>query len=209
MDIDVLFDSRLFYFLRNDPVTAALIDVISDPLQDTYDVCNFILTHSSIDTAEGEQLDFLGELIGIERPPAQEAKIFTLNRLGEVPDLDNNRGFFDDSDATVDIGGYMTTSTGYEAVDGSDMADVDYRYLIRQQAAAYRKKMTRVNLFNYLVAFGSKCLIDDEINMEVEIDPFDYYALNDWEKNYVLTQGFKPAGIKTAFRDNVRHEDEI
>ena len=209
MDIDVLFDSRLFYFLRNDPVTAALIDVISDPLQDTYDVCNFILTHSSIDTAGGEQLDFLGELIGIERPPAQEAKIFTMNRLGEVPDLDNNRGFFDDSDATVDIGGYMTTSTGYEAVDGSDMADVDYRYLIRQQAAAYRKKMTRVNLFNYLVAFGSKCLIDDETNMEVEIDPFDYYALNDWEKNYVLTQGFKPAGIKTTFRDNVRHEDEI
>lgn len=208
MDISALFDSRLFYFLRQDPVTAALIDIMSDPIQDTYDVCAFILGAQNIDTAEGEQLEFLGEMIGVSRPPAEEPDIFTLTRIGESVDHDNKLGFFDDTD-TVEIGGYMVKTNGLVAVDGSDMSDADYRYLIRQKAASYRKKMTRVNLFNYLIAFGTKCLIDDDTRFEVELDPLKYYALNEWEKWYAINKGFKPAGIRTFWRDNLRHGDSI
>ena len=211
MDIDVLWDSRLFHFLRDDPVTAALIDVLSDPIQDTYDVANFILTHWSIDEAEGEQLEFIGELIGVSRPYAQEDHIFTIRKLGYSGDLDNKTGWEDDSDATLTTGGYIT---GYDGLVsqrnvGSEMSDADYRYLIRQKAASYRKKATRENLYSYLVTFGTKCLIDDDTKFVVEFDPFEYYAINSWSKNYVTTKGFKPAGIKVQFRDNIRDEDTI
>lgn len=211
MDISALFDSRLFHFLREDPVTAALIDILSDPIQDTFDVCEYIANNQSISAADGEQLELLGELIGVKRPLAQEDHIFTIRKLGFSGDPDNKTGWANDDDATVTTGGYITSSDGLysQRSPGTEMSDTDYRYLIRQKAASYRSKMTHQVLFEYLIAFGTKCLIDDDTRFVVELDPLDYYAINGWAKNYVVTKGFKPAGIKVQFADNVRDGDTI
>lgn len=280
MTVESDFKARTFSQFRDSPNIQALIEILSDPLQDAFDVCDFILDHSSIDDAEGEQLDQLGERIGVERPPAQETKIFTLCRIGEVQDPDlgfaergeiiltlSASGFLvgdlnawiiykpaaiplargqlttftaadtigvtadygsflpgqtielegdplttgvitavDYSPAGVDrIGGHMTTMEGLEASAGGDMSDVDFRYLIRQKAAAYRSKMTREILFLYLIAFGGRCKIDDDTELTVIIDPDRYADFNEWTQNYIETRGFKPAGISVQFRDTMRH----
>lgn len=206
-----LFD-RLFYFFRNDPHTVKLLTVLADPIQDTRDALDFLLGADSIDNAEGEQLDNIGGWIGVARPPAQELdeNIFTLCRLGETDDLDGRTGFFDDSD-TVEIGGYLTTTKGLvsQTSPGTTMPDLDYRRLIRQKASMIKSKMTVENLFNYLIEFGSKCKIDDDVKYICEMDPFRYYDLNEWFKYYVTTKGFKPATFSQQFRDNVRHGDSI
>jgi len=217
MDIYDNFIGRVFHFLRQDPTLISLVTVLADPMQDTFDVCEFILDHSSIDTAEGEQLELLGELIGVPRPPAQEEhrNLFALCRLGEFEEDDGRSGFFDDSDAaagqSIDLGGYFQTQTGLESQTnpGAEMSDADYRYLIRQKAEIYRSKMTKQKLFEYLITFGSKCLIDDATKFVVEIQPFTYYEINQWAKNYIETKGFKPAGISIDFEDNIRHESSI
>ena len=206
-----LFD-RLFYFFRNDPHTVKLLTVLADPIQDTRDAIDFILSADSIDDAEGEQLDIIAGWLGITRPPAQELpeNLFTLCRLGEADDLDGSTGFFDDTD-TVELGGYLTTTKGLlsQTAPGTNMSDAGLRRLIRQKAEVFYGKMTVENLFEYLIVFGSKCLIDDDTKYIVEMDPFNYYDLDEWFKYYVETRGFKPAVFTPRFRDNVRHGDSI
>lgn len=199
--------SRLFHIFRNSPHILGLVEILSDPLQDTIDVCDYILGHLSIDDAEGEQLDFLGELIGVYRVAAQEDSnnIFTMCSLGEVDTFANSTGFYNDDPDDPPTGGYMVSINGLSSITEprSMMSDNEFRFLIRQKAASYRKNMTRVNLFNYLLAFGSRCLIDDE-SMIVSIDPIAWNDLNEWQKWCVLNKGFKPAGIKTEFVGNIR-----
>lgn len=201
--------SRLFHFLRNSPNILGKMEVLSTVLQETVDAMAFLLANWSIDDSEGDQLDKIASWVGLTRPPAQEPNIFTLESEGETYDIDNDYGFCDDSDPTVTTGGYLTSTNGFPAVDGSDMSDADFRELIRQRAESYRRFMTRENLFSYLLAFGSRCIIDDDTLKEVEIDPVTYYDLDEWQKNYVETRGFKPAGIRVFFRENMRDGDSI
>ena len=188
-----------------------LIELIGDMFQDTLDVAEYLESLEDLDDYEGEQLEFWGELIGVKRPKAQETRIFMLFSPGETCDLDNDHGFKDDTDPDVTTGGYLTGPQGLESQSdpGSTMSDVDYRFLIRQKAASFRSKATRENLFNYLLAFGSRCVIDDDTTFEITYDPVTYYDLNAWEKYYVTTRGFKPSSVKIAFLKKMRNEDPI
>ncbi|NIS15872.1 MAG: DUF2612 domain-containing protein, partial [candidate division Zixibacteria bacterium] len=200
-----IFKSRTFGFLKDSPNIQALIEIFSDPLQDTWNVLDFILDHSSIDTAEGEQLEYLGSLIGVERPRKQETRIFTLCREGEIQDPDKTFK----TDETP--GGYLGSREGLFDQDDPDaeMNDADYRYLIRQKAAAFRNKATREILFLYLIAFGCQAKIDDDETLTVWLDPVRYADLNSWSRNYIETRGFKPAGISVRFIGTTRHGDSI
>lgn len=205
------YEDRFFKQFKNSPHITSLRVIMADPSQDMSDVADYILAHLSIDTAEGIVLDMLAELVGVTRPPAQEPNIFTLRRPGEVVDPDNNTGFKDDTDPTVTTGGYLGTIRGLALVSdpNQQMTDEDFRFLIRQKAASFRSKFTRENAFLYLLAFGSRCKIDDDDVLQVVFDPVNYYDLNEWEKNYVITKGFKPGGVGTRFRDNMRHGSSI
>ena len=208
-NVEDLWLSRLFHQFRNSPHILGLIEILSDPLQDQVDVSEYILDHLSIDTAEGEALEFLGELIGVKRPPAQETRLFTLFRLGEASDIYNDHGFADDSDPTVTLGGYFVTYKGLPALDGSQMSDVEYRKMIRQKAATYRKDMTRRNLFTYLKEFGARCKTDDETTMDVTVDPYRYDDFDQYQRWYAENKGFKPAGIGVHIRDRMRDKDTV
>ena len=203
--LETTLKTRLFAQFRNSVNIQALIEILADPLQDTYDVLDFLLDHSSIDDADGVQLDTLGELIGVIRPKLQETRLFTLCRKGEVqhPDL----GFSDDENP----GGYLTTSQGLDSITnpGTTIPDADYRKLIRLKAESYRSKMTREVLFAYLITSGARCKIDDDTTFYVEIEPARYADLNQWTKNYITTRGFKPAGILVSFDGHLRDGDSI
>jgi len=211
MDVSAIIHNRLLHIIRDGTNVQAIKDILSDVIQDTDDVTNYILDHLSVDEAEGELLEFLGEIIGLARPKAQEDpdRIFTLKRVGETDDPD--KGLQDDSDPSVTTGGYMMTLTGLESVTDpdSEMSDSDYRYFIYQKAAAYRSKMTHLNLYNYLLAFGARCELTESAAMTVLIEPFNYYDMDNWQKNYAVTRGFKPAGISLSFVDMLNHESEI
>jgi G3E family GTPase len=198
---------KLLAQFKNSPHITAILDIIADPMQDTIDAADFILANKDIDTAEGDQLDKLAAMIGLERPPNQEANLFTLWREGEADDEENAHGFYNSTDGT---GGYLPNEEGLDSVtDPGDMSDVEFRKLIKQKASAYKTRMSRLNLYNYLIASGGRCNIDDDTTFYVEIDPFTYDEISQWRKNYIITRGFKPAGIKVIFRESTRDEDSI
>jgi hypothetical protein len=211
-DVLSVLQSRITPKFRYSPIIQGLLEIIAAPIQDTIDAVEFILTHLSIDDAEGEQLDLVGGLIGVKRPLKQEdpENLFTLCREGEFDDPDNSTGFCDESDSVV-TGGYLTTEEGLASITdpGATMPDADYRRLIRQRAASYRKKMTVENLFTYLLAFGARCAIDDDETYLTQIDPVRYYDLDEWEKWYVVNKGFSPAGLKVRFEEMLRNEESI
>ena len=202
---------KLFKQFKNSPNIVALITIIADPLQDTVDVLDFINSTEGIDDSGGEGLDFIGGLIGVTRPLEQEPlnHLFTLFEAGYSGDESNLMGFGDEDDPIV--GGYLAGEEGLELVDGDGqlMGDIGYRRLLHQKASAFRTVATRLNLFNYLLTFGSRCLIDDDDTMDIVFDPINYYDLSQWEKWYAINKGFKPAGISTSFRENMRDGDEI
>ena len=211
MDIQSTFKARVFKQFRNSPHIVALFEILADPLQDLSDAADYILAHMSIDTSEGHALDMLGEIIGVTRPALQEPDIFTLRQPGEVVDPDNHTGFGCDDDPTVSTGGYLGTCAGLALVSDPDakMSDEDFRFLIRQKAASFRTKFTRENAFLYLLAFGSRCIIDDDTVLEVIFDPVNYQDLSAWEKWYILEKGMKPGGVYTDFLDKMRNGDSI
>jgi hypothetical protein len=154
---------RLFPNFKDSPNIVLLMELLAEPLQDTADVMSYILAHGSIDTAEGELLDFIGEIIGVERPPLQEPveNLFTLTDEDTDPDdHDNRRGFFSTDDST---GGYLVGIDGLRSVDNPSgkMSDEDYRALIKTKASSYRTKATTENLFLYLLEFGARYEILD------------------------------------------------
>jgi hypothetical protein len=209
MDIETLWKARLFHQWRSSPNIIALIEMFADPLQDTDNVVNYILGKLSIDLADGELLEFIGSWIGVQRPPAHEPRIFTLCREGEVGDPDNDHGFEDDSDPAVTTGGWLTTEKGLAAKDGSNMSDADFRYLIKQKASSYRTKATLRNLFNYLITFGARSKIYDDTAHQIEFDLVTHADLDEWQKWYVVSKGFKPGGISVEFWEQMRYKEPI
>ena len=202
------FQDVLMHNFRAGPNIESLLDILSPPFQDLSDALDFLDGSFDIDTAAGDQLNILGERIGVTRPKRQEdpENIFTLMRLGEANDPDNDRGFYDATDGT---GGYMVAYDGLDSITNpGDMSDDDYRAIIKQKASSYRQKMRRENLFNYLIEFGAQCQIDDDTTFEVNLDMFDGSDLSQWAKHYVETKGFKPAGIKVNIF-TTRHQASI
>ena len=205
LTIETTWKERTLAQFRNSPRILEFIEVLADALQDCADVVEYIDTAFDLDTATGEQLDYLGELLGIYRPRAQETRIFTLVMPGEIPDPDK------DFETDETPGGYLGSTFGLEDQDDPDalMSDVDYRSLINQKALSYRKKMTPENLYTYLIQSGARCKIDDDDRLTVTIDPYRYDDLNEWMMNYIVTRGFKPGGVKVQFSGRLRHGDSI
>lgn len=182
-----------------------IMDVLASTMQDTVDVCQYILDSTDIETATDDILDIYGEMIGVNRPPAQETKVFKLCSLYDEPDdFDNDHGFYNPIDGT---GGYLSSLKGCNAVDGSYMSDDDYRDLILAKAATFRTKATREEFFSYLLQFGARCILDDDDKFQLEIEQVTWDDFNHWQRNYVLTKGFDPAGVKVTFKDNLTPEE--
>lgn len=205
LNVREYISARLLSQFREARYINELLDVLASPMQDTVDVCEFILGSTDIDTATGDILDIYGEMIGVDRPPAQEAKVFTLESMYDPPiDPDNDHGFYDPNDST---GGYFSSITGCNAIDGSYMSDEDYRDLILSKAATFRKKATREQFFTYLLQFGARCILNDDDKFKLEIEQVTWDDFNHWQRNYVLIKGFDPAGVDVTFKDNLTPEE--
>ena len=207
---DRLTDQLLHQFKFSDNVLK-LLTVLGNMFQDTLDAAAYLQSMVDLDDYAGEQLEFWGELIGVKRPKAQEdpKNIFKTYSDGEIDELDGTDGFEDTTDGTVTLGGYLEGDDGLEALDGSEMTDADYRYLILQKAASFRTRPTHTKLFNYLLAFGTRAVIDSDTTFKLVYDPVRYYDLNTWEKNYAVTRGIKPHSIDISFIEKHRNEDPI
>jgi hypothetical protein len=203
-DVRQYMADKLLSQFRESVHVNELLDVLASAKQDPVDVCEFILSSTDIHTATGDILNIYGEMIGVKRPPAQETKLFQLTSSVDPPDdYENNHGFYDSNDGT---GGYMSSIIGLPAIDGSELSDDDYRDLILAKAATFRTRATREEFFSYLLQFGARCILDDDTKFSVEIEQVTWSDFNDWQRNYVLTKGFDPAGINVAFKDNLTKE---
>lgn len=204
-DVWDIKQERLFAKYRDSPNILGIMEILSDPAQDTRDVLDWLLSGLSIDTAEGELLDFLGELIGVDRPPAQEEDILWLCGDWETADdPDNHYGLAPD---TLDEGGYLTGDDGLpsKSAPGTYMSDADFRDLIRSKGTSYRQKATRETVYEYLVDLGTRCKIL-ETDKFVEFEPSSYADLNYWLRNYIENRGFRPAGIQIQIKPQTEPE---
>lgn len=204
--------SRLFDFLRFSPNILKRLTVFAKSFQDTRDAIDYWLAQWTT-TPAGFFQDLQGQIIGVKRPRAQHdyENIFTLCADGDTDDLDDSTGFEDTTDATVILGGYLTGEDGLEDLTDldSEATDTYMQFLIDQKAAAYRKQPTRERLWSYLLAFGSRCRIYDDTTFLIEYDPVVYYDLDEWQKNYCVTRGYKPACRTIRFKEKYRNEDPI
>jgi len=213
MTIDLIPEERLkeklFKQFKGSPLIQDIMEIIADPMQDTVDALCWMDERDGFNEWIGFELDWAGSILGIPRPLAQVPLDHLFTIIDEGEEGDERTGFADENDPV--IGGNLADENGLPSIDepGSLMDDEGYRRLLKQKAAALRKRMLRQTLFEYLLAFGSQCLIDDDTPKVVEMDPINYYDLSHWEKWYVLNKGFKPAATKTLFRGNIRNGDQI
>ena len=210
MTIQETWESRLFSKYRYSPNILGLVEILSDPLQSTNDALDYILSHRSIDDADGELLDFLGEMIGVQRPPSQEPdeNLLWFCTPEDYPDdLDGSQSL-----APVDLstGGYMTGHNGIVSKDDPEsyVSDVEYRALIRSKATTFRKTATREVIYEYLLQFGVRCKIIESERV-AEFEPHSYDILNYWVRNYIETRGLRPSGIQVSVSHQTEPDSEV
>lgn len=195
--------NSLFYILKESPEILKWVTVLADPIQDTLDCCEYIIGQDSIDNSDGQELDYIGTILKTPRPAKliPQNELFTLYDEKDTGDFDYKTGFADDDDPVV--GGYLSSDTGL--MDGTEarMIDADYRILLKQKSKLLRRKMTHENLYNYLLEFDARCVLNDGGTLTVEIEPINDADLTDWERWYILNKGFKPAGVKVEIQDRL------
>lgn len=201
MTVENDLKTRMVQLFKSSPYIQGLLEIIAIPLQDSYDACTYLLDHTNLDDLEGEHLDQAGESIGVYRPKRQEEFIFTLCRAGEVVPM--GYGFTSDDY----VGGYMWEREGLASISNpGPMDDEDYLKLIRQKAASFRQKATDTILFLYLLEAGGRCLIDDTDELNIWFEPIRHDDFDNFMKNYLVTRGFKPAGIRVRFENRLTHK---
>lgn len=199
---------RLFAKYRYSENILGVLEILADPIQDTDDAIDWILEHLSIDDAEGELLDFMASWIGVTRPPAQEENILILFADEDIADdPENNHGLAPDSLAT---GGYLSADDGClsKSDPGSYVSDAVFREYIRAKAATFRKKATPEVMFEYILRFGVRSVLNED-ELECEIEPYSYDDMSLFLRNYIETRGFRPAGIKVSVKTQTITDTEI
>ena len=198
----------LFAKYRHSPNILGVLEILASPLQDSNDAIDYILDHLSIDTAEGEILDFLGELIGVTRSPAQEEDVFCLCRDEEIADdPENHHGLATDGLAE---GGFLTGDDGLvsKSVPGTYVSDAVFRAYIRAKAATFRKIATRETIYDYILQFGIRAKII-EGERDVQIEPSHYADLDYAIRSHLTNRGFRPAGIQVRIKQQTTSDSEV
>lgn len=211
MTVESDWKARTFSFFREMPTMLELIECLADPIQDTQNVCAWILAQDTIDNTSGEMLDFMGELIGVKRPMLQEDEdnLCTIFKLGDTSDADNSQGLSSVNDSSY--GGYLASVHGLNSITnpGALITDADYRSLIKAKGKTFKRRMTHRNLYTFILTFGARVKINDDTNFRVVLDASEYDDLNSWERWYAMTKGFKPAGIAVNFTSRMYDKDSI
>jgi len=200
--------TRLFAKYRHSPTILGVLEILSDPIQDTNDAIDWILAHLSIDDSDGEILDFIGGWIGVDRPPAQEEDILWLCRDEEVADdPGNNYGLATDA---LTEGGYLTGDDGCPSKSdpGTYVSDEDYRLYIRAKATAFRTKATRDIMYDYIFQFGIRPKFVHGTRA-LEIEPHSYDDFDYALRNHILNRGFRPAGVDITIKLQTESDPEV
>ena len=199
----------LFARYQHSPNVLSLLELLSTPLQDTRDVLEWLEDQLDLDSAEGVILDAYGELLGVPRPPLQEADILWLCEDSEYgDDPDNHFGLAPDS---LDEGGYLTLDNGLlsRRYPGEYVSDEDYRQWIRIKISTFREKATLQTLYAYLQVFGIRVKFEENdpliLDLEFEAyDPVDYYT-----RDYIINKGFRPAGVQIRIKEQTESDSEV
>ena len=209
--IDVVsdFDGVMLAQFRDAENINKLKEIILRPLQDTADLCAYILSKTSIwDTdrlAEGVMLDFCGSVIGYPRPDAQEdaEHILVFSTDSTEEDLSFGSQCVGD-DLTDDFCGYATTTTGQVSVTnpGAKASDEDYLIFVRAKAAAFGQKPTRSNMWAFLNSLGARCTITNPAVKNIQMEPLDYRMADYYKMSYVIEKGLNPTACKILFSED-------
>ena len=199
---------RLFSKYRDSPNILGVLEILADPIQDTDDAIDWLLSHLSIDGAEGELLDFMASWIGVTRPPAQEEDIFILFRDEEVADdPENHHGLAPDD---LSSGGYLSADDGClsKSDPGAYVDDATLRTFIRAKSATFREIATPEIIYNYILQFGIRVKLIEDI-LECQIEPSKYEEISLLVKYYIENKGFRPAGIQTFVKRQEASDSEV
>lgn len=200
--------SRLFAKYKHSPNIYGLLEILASAQQDTDDVLEWVLSQLSIDGGEGEILNAIGEIIGVNRFALQEERLWKLVRPEELADDPYHlNGLSSDG---VSDGGYLSGPAGCVSKEDPDgyVTDAEHRELIRSKAATYRKKATKANMYSSLLALGHRCRIHESDKL-VEIEPSSYGEFMYHLRNYITQKGFRPAGIQVKIKIQTEPDSEV
>jgi hypothetical protein len=171
-----------------------LFEAIYDQVQDSQDLVDYLEANLNVDDAEGVWLDILGDLVGLPRPYADEARgaIFTAKLSGEVDDP--ALGCYDSATGS---GGYIQTWSGINVVADSSttVSDAEYRKQIKAKGIANHVSGIPSDFYNFLkTGFNVESDIDDSTVGLIEITIYDY--LSQKERRFVEEKGPRQAGTQ-------------
>lgn len=126
-------DNRLLDQYRASPKLVALLKaLVDDPSADLWGAFEALRGRLDIDAMQGRQLDLIGTIVGLARPPAFDPSLAVVSRVftfrGEDDPNDADLGF----DSLTDLGFRRYEGGAFGGiVDAPPMSDEDYRVLLR------------------------------------------------------------------------------
>ena len=150
------------------------IESFLSSIQSVYDSLQDLLNNRSINTAEGIQLDGIGEILGLERPKVQAGVLGAFGFYGD----DTADGF---SSLTYPESGGNLTSLSVTTVP---MVDAQYRIALKAQAFFNSSKMTvneTLNAISYLTQARVKYFLTTNLEplyvVEKELTTYEMWQL--------------------------------
>jgi hypothetical protein len=148
--------NRLLDQQKDGATRRGLLQIIADDGEEIISTLADIATKSWKDTAEGWWLDRVGEIIGMGRPPGEEAdNIFTVTEAGDTtPDV--LHGWGEVGEPTT--GGFVWDLFGIST--GVPSTDTVYRTFIEAKIAATNSDASIPGLARFVMnAFGLSCTV--------------------------------------------------
>jgi hypothetical protein len=201
---DAVIDRLLSQFIQRDTSEPTNVQKLFEDIYAGLDgVFDFVLTLADgryLDTATGVWLDYIGEIVGIERAFKELDKdfAFTFKMSGEANDY--KKGFYYSSLPTY--GGYLQSKEGLTemslGISNEKESDEQYRKKIKARSVANGASGTVQELYRHILdGFGVQCKITSPTPGLILVTVYNF--LSKMDRVYIERQGPVAAGVSIIF----------
>lgn len=202
--LDEVIERLLTQFIQRDTDTPTnvqkLFEDIYSELDKVYDFVLVLEDGRYLDSSTGVWLDYIGEIVGIEREYKEVDKdiIFSFKMSGEANDY--KKGFLYEDDPVY--GGYLQSEIGlteeFMGISTDKESDEKYRKKIKARSISNISSGTVQELYRHILdGFEVKCKIESPTPGLILITVYDFISKRD--RNYIEKQGPVSAGVKIEF----------
>jgi hypothetical protein len=193
--IKVTILDRLYSQYKNKPKIAKLIKVYQDVFEDIDKQANYVINSYNIDSADSDQLDVIGDIVGVSR-----------GYTSEITYVGASFGQLEGTTVVSQFGGMQFTGAGY--VIQKNTSNLIYRSLIQAKIIKNNYNATIEDILRGLELITGRTnieLIDNEdmsfsINFNFKLNPLQIFILEVFGKKIIQ----RPQGVRfDGYIDNL------